>query len=129
MNWYLIALKKYAVFGGRARRKEFCYFYLFSMVISTILGFLDILVGNWDGQSGGPVLMGLYFLGTIIPTIGVSVRRLHDTGRNGWWLLLYLIPFIGGMVLFWWHTQEGTPRTNNYGSDPIHESERTASGV
>jgi uncharacterized membrane protein YhaH (DUF805 family) len=81
VNWYLIALKKYAVFGGRARRKEFWYFYLFTIVIATIFGFIDVLVGNWDEQSAP--LMGLYVLGTIIPAIAVAVRRLHDTGHKG----------------------------------------------
>ena len=120
MNWYLAALKKYAVFSGRARRKELWYFVLFNMIIAIVLGFADIILGFWESEeSGGPALMGLYFLATFIPVIAVSIRRLHDTGRSGWWFLITLIPFIGGFGLLWLLTQRGTPRANAYGPDPI----------
>lgn len=115
MNWYLSALKKYAVFGGRARRKEFWYFYLFSFIIATILAILDVLAGT------GALFLGIYYLATLIPTIAVSVRRLHDTDRSGWWILITLIPFIGGIVWIVFCAQESTHGGNRFGSNPISD--------
>src|SRR5437899_1593476 len=93
MHWYLEALKKYAVFSGRARRKEYWMFFLFNLIIGLVLGVIE-------GVAGGPgVLESLYGLAVLIPGIAVSVRRLHDTNRSGWWLLIGLIPLIGVIVL------------------------------
>jgi uncharacterized membrane protein YhaH (DUF805 family) len=89
MNWYLIVLKKYAVFTGRARRKEYWYFVLFNAIITIFLLGLDYLIGLAEGQTG--VLSGLYQLGMIIPSFAVLVRRLHDTDRSGWWVVNYII--------------------------------------
>ena len=84
MNWYLGVLKQYAVFEGRARRKEYWMFLLFNVVIAAALA----IVGRAIGLDG--MLRGLYTLGVLIPGLAVSVRRLHDTGRSGWWLLIVM---------------------------------------
>jgi uncharacterized membrane protein YhaH (DUF805 family) len=93
MNWYLEVLKKYAVFNGRARRKEYWMFFLFNTIIIVVVGFVEGLVGSPD------VIVLLYSLATLIPGIAVSVRRLHDIGRSGWWLLIAFVPLIGAIVL------------------------------
>jgi len=116
MNWYLEVLKKYAVFGGRARRKEYWMFFLFNIIIAFVLGFVE-------GLAGGPGIVGmLYSLAVLIPGIAVSVRRLHDTGRSGWWLLIGLVPLIGAIVLLVFMVQDSNPGENQYGANPKTET-------
>jgi uncharacterized membrane protein YhaH (DUF805 family) len=114
MDWYLTALKKYAVFSGRARRKEYWYFVLFNFLISLGLGLIDGVLGLNFPNSGLGLLGGLYSLAVLIPGIAVAVRRLHDTGRSGWWLLLSLIPFVGAIVLIIFLASETESGTNQY---------------
>lgn len=78
MNWYLDVLKKYAVFGGRARRKEYWYFVLFNILISILLGIIDVVTGSFSPEAGLGLLSGLYTLAIVIPGIAVSVRRFHE---------------------------------------------------
>lgn len=112
MNWYLTVLKKYAVFSGRARRKEYWIFFFFNVIIASVLGFIE-------GLAGGPGVLGsLYSLAVLIPGIAVSVRRLHDTNRSGWWLLIGLVPLIGTIVLLVFMVQDGQPGENQYGPNP-----------
>lgn len=118
MNWYVEALKKYAVFNGRSRRKEYWFFVLFNLIIAFILGFIDGFTGNVSSTTGLGILGGIYTLAVFLPGLAVSVRRLHDTNRSGWWLLLALVPIIGGIVLLVFMVQEGTPGENQYGSNP-----------
>jgi len=106
MNWYVEALKKYAVFNGRARRKEFWYFALFNCIIGFVLIGIDVATGTYDTEAGIGVLGGVYSLAVLIPCIAVSVRRLHDTDRSGWWLLISLIPLIGAIVLLFFTVQD-----------------------
>jgi uncharacterized membrane protein YhaH (DUF805 family) len=104
-NWYLVVLKKYATFSGRARRKEYWYYTLFSLIIYVALSAIGAVVGVKD------VLGSLYSLAVAIPGIAVGVRRLHDTGRSGWWLLLPIVNII-------FLAQDGQAGSNNYGDDP-----------
>jgi len=116
MNWYLTVLKKYAVFSGRARRKEYWYFNLFNFLIAFGLGVIDWLLGLVvTSDSGIGLLGGLYSLAVLIPGIAVTVRRLHDTGRSGWWLLISFIPIIGFIVLLVFMLSESQPGKNQYG--------------
>src|SRR5690625_7928192 len=94
MNWYLEVLKKYAVFSGRARRKEYWFFFLFNLIITFVLGFIDGFAGTFSVDAGIGLLGGIYALAVLLPGIAVSVRRLHDTERSGWWLLISLVPII-----------------------------------
>lgn len=112
MNWYIEVLKKYAVFQGRARRMEYWMFFLFNFIITCVLSFLEAMVG------GPGVLAMIYSLAVFIPSIAVSVRRLHDTNRSGWWLLISLLPLIGFIVLLVFMLQEGKPGENQYGPNP-----------
>ena len=106
MNWYLKALKKYAVFSGRARRKEYWMFMLFSLIVFLVLGFIEAIIGIGQG-----VLTSLYYLFILIPSIAVGVRRMHDTDHSGWW---ELVPFVNLAFA----VTEGTRRENRFGPDP-----------
>jgi uncharacterized membrane protein YhaH (DUF805 family) len=116
MQWYTEVLKKYLVFTGRARRKEFWMFTLFSFIISTVLGTIDNIIGTTN-SSGGGVLSGIYGLLVLLPSVAVWVRRLHDTNRSAWWLLIALT-VVGIIVLIVFAALEGTPGDNKYGPDP-----------
>lgn len=118
MNWFLAVLKKYAVFSGRAQRAEYWYFVLFYLIIIMVLAFLDAMTGTFSEESGIGLLSGVFSLATLIPTLAVSVRRLHDTGRSGWWLLLSLIPLIGTIVLLVFFVQDSAAGDNAYGLNP-----------
>ena len=118
MNYYLEVLKKYAVFSGRARRKEYWYFFLFNIIISLVLTGLDSLTGTFSVESGIGLLGGIYSLAIMIPSLAVTVRRLHDTDRTGWWLFITLVPIIGGIVLLVFLVQDGIPDENRYGLNP-----------
>ena len=116
MNWYLEVLKKYAVFSGRARRKEYWMFFLFNIIIAIVLGILEGIFG----LSG--ILTTLYFLAVLIPGIAVSIRRLHDSGRSGWWLLIGFIPVVGAVVLLIFMVLDSKPGENQYGANPKTET-------
>ncbi|TYB32728.1 MAG: DUF805 domain-containing protein [Flexistipes sinusarabici] len=118
MNWYLEGLKKYAVFSGRSRRKEYWYFFLFNLIIHFILIIIDTLTGTYNLETGMGLLSTMYFFAVLLPSIAVSVRRLHDTNRRGWWILLSLIPIIGAIVLFIFMVQDSTPGENRFGNNP-----------
>lgn len=124
MNWYLEVFKKYAVFGGRARRKEYWYFTLFNFLAFFILTFIDGVIGSFNSEVGIGLLGGIYSLAILIPALAVSVRRLHDTDRSGWWLLIELIPVIGAIVLFIFMVQDSQESENQYGPNPKPENER-----
>ena len=118
LSWYLEVLKKYAVFSGRARRKEYWMFLLINVLISVVLIAIDGLIGTFSPQTGFGLLQGLYSLAVLIPSIAVTVRRLHDTGRSGWWILIALIPFIGAIVLLIFMALDSEPGANQYGLNP-----------
>ena len=118
MDWYLQVLRNYAVFDGRARRKEYWYFTLFNIIISFVLGFVDGILGSYNPEVGLGLFGGIYSLAILIPSIAVSVRRLHDTERSGWWLLIILIPLIGAIVLLVFMVQDSQPEPNKYGENP-----------
>jgi uncharacterized membrane protein YhaH (DUF805 family) len=117
MNWYVGVLKKYAEFSGRARRMEYWMFVLFNIIISIVLSVVDALAGL-RLESGQGILGTLYALAVLIPSIAVGVRRLHDTGRSGFWILIGLIPCIGAIVLIVFMIQDSQPGANEYGPNP-----------
>jgi uncharacterized membrane protein YhaH (DUF805 family) len=111
MNWYIEVVKKYAVFNGRARRKEYWMFVLFYMIIAIVLGILDAVL-----RLG--FLGAIFGLAMLLPGLGVSIRRLHDTGRTGWWILIGLVPLIGFIVLLVFYCQDSQAGDNEYGPNP-----------
>jgi uncharacterized membrane protein YhaH (DUF805 family) len=118
MNWYLGVLKKYTVFSGRAQRAEYWYFVLFNMLVGVGLSMIDQATGTLDAETGVGLLGGLYSLAVLLPSLGVSVRRLHDTDRSGWWMFILLIPVIGVIALLVFFVQDSTAGTNEYGDNP-----------
>lgn len=125
MNWYLKALKNFATLDGRARRLEYWMFTLFDvifMILSFVIGAVLGRVLNLDEAMGGIglglTLCLLYMLVVLMPKLSVTVRRLHDTDRSALWLLVFLIPGIGPLVLFVMMILEGTQGPNQYGPDP-----------
>ncbi len=113
MEWYLKVVRdNYANFSGRARRAEFWYFALFNFLISIGLTILDGVLGT------NGVIGGIYSLAVLIPSIAVGARRLHDTGRSGWWQLIAFVPIIGVIVLLVFLVQAGSFDRNEYGPSP-----------
>ncbi|MDP3403630.1 MAG: DUF805 domain-containing protein [Brevundimonas sp.] len=121
MNSFIIPYKRYVDFGGRSDRKEFWYYFLFYLIVSAMLSVLDRAVFpsalDVDGDLLQP-LTSIFAIGSLVPNISVSVRRLHDTGRSGWWALLWLIPIFGWLMLLIWFSQKGQPGLNAYGAAP-----------
>ncbi|MCC5914950.1 MAG: DUF805 domain-containing protein [Balneolaceae bacterium] len=113
IEWYKKPFQKFLVFEGRSRRKEYWTFVLVNFVISLILGGSGGLFGT-----GMATLSGLFSLIILIPSITVGVRRLHDTGKSGLWLLIGLIPVIGLIVLIIFMVQDSEPGSNQYGANP-----------
>ena len=118
MKYFLYCLQHYADFTGRARRSEYWYFVLFNFIVSILIG---LSLGVIAGLLNVPALVYLAYLWSLavfIPSLAVSVRRLHDIGRSGWWLLLSLIPLVGAIILIIWHCTDSQPGANQYGSNP-----------
>lgn len=118
MNWYLHVLANYAVFRGRAGRPEYWYFVLFNVIASILLAILDAMIGTVIGFEEFVLLGGIYALAVLVPSIAVTVRRLHDTDRSGWWFLISLIPFVGVIVLIVFMVKQGTAGPNRFGPPP-----------
>ncbi|MFV0338571.1 MAG: DUF805 domain-containing protein [Chthoniobacterales bacterium] len=110
MNYYIDALKKWNDFQGRSRRTEFWMFALFNFIVSLVIGFVETLVGSPG------ILATIYSLVVLIPGLAISVRRLHDTDRSGWWLLVSLVPLIGIIVLLIFFVIDSTPGANRFGA-------------
>ena len=112
MNYYLEVLQEYTKFKGRVRRKKYWMFTLVNFIITFIL------------RLTSPVLFMLYSLAVLLPSLGVSVRRLHDTNPSGWWILISSIAFIGAIVMIIFLVQDSTPRANKYGPNPKKRLEK-----
>jgi uncharacterized membrane protein YhaH (DUF805 family) len=97
---------------------EYWYFVLFNIIVLIVLSLIDVLLGTFNIVRGVGLLSGIYTLAVLIPTLAVTVRRLHDIDRTGWWILINLIPLIGTIVLLVFELTPGTPGSNRYGPDP-----------
>jgi uncharacterized membrane protein YhaH (DUF805 family) len=123
MKYYIIALRRYAAFSGRATRSEFWYFVLFTLIAQLVVSFAGFLLAASSGASSdvavivGESALGVYVIATTLPGIAVSVRRLHDIGMSGLWLLLALIPMVGVVLYVFW-ARDSQPGTNKYGPNP-----------
>lgn len=112
MNWYIEVLKKYATFSGRASRSEYWFFVLFNGIFAIVAMVLDGVAGTMG------IIYLVYILATLLPSLGVGVRRLHDTNRSGWMILISLIPLIGIILLLVWVCQDSDAGDNQYGANP-----------
>ncbi len=120
----------YVTFGGRARRSEYWWWALYMLITGVVVGIIEAglglgtgAVGSVGGEfsanyDGGPI-SGIWSLLHLLPGLAVAVRRLHDTDRSGWLLLVALIPLIGVIVLIVWFASRGTVGPNRFGEDPI----------
>ncbi|MBI1283134.1 MAG: DUF805 domain-containing protein [Thiobacillus sp.] len=117
MEWFTKVIKNFS-FSGRARRKEYWMFFLFVFLIEIVLGVIDYALGTFSTESGIGLLGGLFALGILIQSIAVGVRRLHDTGRSGWWLLINLLPVLGSIIWLVLMVLEGEQNDNQYGPNP-----------
>jgi uncharacterized membrane protein YhaH (DUF805 family) len=106
MKWYLGVVKKYAVFTGRARRKEYWMFTLFNVIIGIGISLAETLLG------GSGMIVNIYYLAVMLPSFAVGVRRMHDTDHRGWWLLLPIVNLFFAVT-------EGTRGDNRFGPDPV----------
>jgi uncharacterized membrane protein YhaH (DUF805 family) len=111
--------RNYVNFSGRAVRSEFWYWTLFTFVLVGVLGIIDQMLNPGVRMGAFSVLNGLVGLALILPSLAVSIRRLHDIDRTGWWVLLGFLPVIGTLVLIYWACQRGTPGANRFGPDPM----------
>lgn len=118
MNWFMTALRKYAVFSGRSRRSEYWFFVLFYFLICIALTIVDMVAGTMSESGEIGLFSSLFALAMLIPSIAVGVRRLHDIGKSGWWLLLGFIPLVGAIILIVWACRDSQPGTNAYGPNP-----------
>lgn len=127
MNWFLKVLKQYADFNGRARRKELWIYILILIIIFLIAAMLDNILGTTFKIAGQSAGYGIFYLlvglATLLPSIAVEVRRLHDINKSGWYLLIGFIPLIGAIILLIWFVKDGDKGVNQYGAEPKNESE------
>ena len=116
VNWWkVVVLQRYTQFVGRAGRAEFWWFFLATFIISAILSILGRASVVFS------VLGFIYSLAVLVPSIAVGIRRLHDTARSGWWILIGLIPLVGFIVLIVFWAGQGNPGANQYGAPPPNE--------
>jgi uncharacterized membrane protein YhaH (DUF805 family) len=131
MEWYIGCFRKYADFSGRARRKEYWMFFLFNVLIWAIGFCLVAVLGGGNVSGGGAfngglnplaafiyLLLVLYGLASLVPGLAVTVRRLHDTGRSGWWWFISFVPIIGGIWFLVLVLLDSTPGSNQWGPNP-----------
>ena len=117
-NHYLHCFQNYATFSGRARRMEYWSFALFNAIFALVAAVLDNVLGIAAPEIGYGPIYGIYALAALLPGIAVFVRRLHDTGRSGWYFFLSFIPIIGGILLLVWLFSDSKPGTNKWGPNP-----------
>jgi uncharacterized membrane protein YhaH (DUF805 family) len=115
MNYYIDVLKRWQDFSSRSPRKEYWMFVLYNLLISIAISIVGAILFR-DGFKN--ILSGLYGLFTLIPSLAVGVRRLHDTGRSAWWLLIALIPLLGSLVLLIFMVLDSQSGSNKYGPNP-----------
>ena len=119
MNYYSICLSKFADFSGRARRREYWTFVLVNCLIAMLLLILGLAFGEDSPASN--IMVTIFYLIMLVPNLSVSVRRLHDIGKSGWYMFLSLIPLIGGLILLIWSLMDSEPGENQYGKNPKEE--------
>ncbi|MCH6198508.1 DUF805 domain-containing protein [Aquiflexum sp. LQ15W] len=118
MDYFISALKNYATFTGRARRSEYWFFYLFYFIFLVMAVLLDNLLGITIEDTGIGPLYFVSIFAMIVPGLAVTVRRLHDVGKSGWFYFIVLIPIIGSIWLLVLMVTDSQPGQNRYGKNP-----------
>lgn len=112
-------LSKYVDFSGRARRSEYWYFALFSFLVGIVTNVIDAVIGtDYDGATSGGLVNTVAGLALFLPTLAAGVRRLHDTDRSGWWILIGLIPIVGWILIIVWFCTDSKAGDNRFGPNP-----------
>ncbi|HDM8195234.1 DUF805 domain-containing protein [Vibrio harveyi] len=120
-DWYYMVILNYSNFSGRARRQEYWYFTLVNVLVNLVMGIIDRVIGSVMQMDNFGFFGVIYALFIMIPSIAVTVRRLHDSGRTGWWALIAFVPIIGVLVLLYFLIQDSEEGSNQYGANPKHE--------
>ncbi|WEK46158.1 MAG: DUF805 domain-containing protein [Candidatus Andeanibacterium colombiense] len=130
MEWMLMPYRRYADFSGRSRRKEYWMFALLQLIVACVfyaLLFAGMPEMDAPGQIAqapgalfyaGFILFMIFALVSFIPSLAVTVRRLHDQDKSGWWILIEFVPFVGPLILLIFMFMDGTPGPNRFGDDP-----------
>ena len=118
MHWLTGPITKYVVWKGRATRSEYWYFILFTSLITLGLSMIDQATGTFDQETNQGLMSGLFSLFILLPSIAVFVRRLHDTGRSGWWFWILLVPLVGFIVILVFFCTDSQEEANQYGPNP-----------
>ena len=119
MAWYLLAWQRATDFSGRSRRKEYWYFQLFNGIVMIFLGLFAVAFSDQGKPAMIPFgLMFTYGFVVFVPSLAVTIRRLHDIGKSGWWYLIAFVPFLGGIILFVFTLLDSDPDRNKYGPNP-----------
>lgn len=128
MEWMLAPYKRYADFDGRSSRREYWMFQLLFVLVFLVIGGVFIAFDSRGVTSIGPslledaggVALAIFFLGSLIPQLSVTVRRLHDQDKSGWYYLINFIPYVGGLIMLVFMCTRGTDGENQYGPDPLN---------
>jgi uncharacterized membrane protein YhaH (DUF805 family) len=118
MEWYLKVIKQYAVFSGRARRKEYWMFAFFNVIFAVVAIVIDNALGTTVGDLHYGMVYCVYILAVLLPALAVTVRRLHDAGKSGWFYFISLIPLIGPIWMLVLLCKDSVPGENSYGPNP-----------
>jgi uncharacterized membrane protein YhaH (DUF805 family) len=118
MKYFKLAFQKYAQFTGRASRPEYWYFFLFNVIFAVVAMILDSVTGMTIASLPYGVIYMVYGLATLVPSLAVAVRRLHDVGKSGWMILVAIIPLVGTIWLLVLLASKGNVGENKYGPDP-----------
>ena len=119
MAWYLLAWQRATEFSGRSRRKEYWYFQLFNAIVMIFLGLFAIAFSDQGKPAMIPFgLMFAYGFVAFVPSLAVTIRRLHDIGKSGWWYCIAFVPLIGGLILLVFTLLDSDPDRNEYGPNP-----------
>ena len=129
MRYYLDALSNYWNFSGRSRRREYWYFVLFNVLFALLLMAVDVAIGLNGFMGDYGLLQGLYLLAVLIPSMAACVRRLHDTGHSGLWILIAAIPILGPIVLLLFLVRDSEGGSNRYGRNPKARAAQPAEGA
>ncbi len=122
MNWYILVLKKYFIFTGRARRSEYWNFVLFNFLNSVLASFMDQTFGTIDVENGIGYINLTYSLAVLIPGVAVAIRRMHDVGKSGWYMLIPIYNIVLAVT-------PGTIGENEYGPDPKQADQNTSNNI
>jgi uncharacterized membrane protein YhaH (DUF805 family) len=117
-----VLLQDYANFQGRSQRSEYWWFLLFALIVGFVIGIIQGILAAIIGNAGtmiGSLITIVFELGILVPSIAVTVRRLHDLDRSGWWIFIALVPILGPILLIIWYCTKGSLGPNRFGEDPL----------